>query len=51
MSDKATLFVTRGRTVVLDGTASGPGAMVTLPADEAAFLTRSGLLARPDRLS
>jgi hypothetical protein len=40
----STLFVARGRTVMLGGTPNGPGAVVTLPADEAAFLQDRGFL-------
>jgi hypothetical protein len=36
LSQSEVMFVARGRTMVLNGTSQGPGAMVTLPADEAA---------------
>jgi hypothetical protein len=38
------MFVTRGHTVMINKTSNGPGALVTLPHDEAAFLTKRGFL-------
>lgn len=38
------LFVARGRTVMIDGTPRGPGAVVTLPPAEAAGLQNLGFL-------
>jgi hypothetical protein len=38
------LFVSRGRTLMQDGTSHGPGAMVTLPADEAARMQDLGFV-------
>jgi hypothetical protein len=45
------MFVSRGRTLVIDGQANGPGAMVKLPTDEAARLQSAGFVqSEPPRL-
>lgn len=38
------MFVSRGRTLVQNGTPNGPGSMVTLPPDEAARLREQGFV-------
>jgi hypothetical protein len=44
MSASQVMFVTPRHTVMIAGTANGPGTMVTLPHDESAFLASRGFL-------
>lgn len=44
MSESQVMFVTRGRTVVLDGVAHPPGTRLSLPHDEAEHLLRHGFV-------
>jgi hypothetical protein len=44
MSQSQSLYVARGRTVMIDGEPNGPGSAVSLPANEAAFLQKRGFL-------
>jgi hypothetical protein len=44
MSDQSVLFVSRGRSIIQDKATHGPGTSVTLPHEEAAFLTKRGFL-------
>jgi hypothetical protein len=52
MSESQILFVARGKTVMLDGIANGPGAMVTLSLADATFLlSRNFVQAEPPALT
>jgi hypothetical protein len=44
MSVTPVFYVARGRTVSLDGNPNGPGSIVKLPPDEAAFLMERGFV-------